>query len=306
MRLSRYPNQEFNHAVDVNNAAEKFIKRDPTITNFNAITVSHVLFSIRPEVEGKGGRTVMVTEMATDHIKTIISYAAADANAQERIDFYQKISTQPGFGVPVSKMFEGFVLSWLYACSNVAPLRCFATGQLELEIPACREGQTTFFDGENRLGKVNGDKLLPLCLLPTSKSFPTANAIVITNEFIITVQVTISDQHSAKKSGFDAIKKLIPTDLRRDNWRYVFITDDDDRAVSLRNQTLFELPKGTLVYSGVFDIGRSGVTRKHMEAYNEKKEVSGSWLHGIGAYWGITSNPPTSNPPAEIVRRSTM
>ena len=306
MDISRDPNQEFDHAVDVKNAAEKFIKRDPTITNFNAITVSHVLFSIRPEVERKGGRRVMVAEMATDHIKTIISYAAADANAQERIDFYQKISTQPAFRVPAGKMFEGFVLSWLYARSNVEPIHCFATGQPVLEIPACGEKQTTFFDGKSRLRIVNGDKLLPLCLLPISKSFPTADAIVITNEFIITIQVTISDQHSAKKSGFDAIKNLIPTDLKRNNWRHVFITDDDDRASSLRNQTLLELPEGTVVYSGVFDIGQTGVTRKHMEAYNKKKEVSGSWLHGIGAYWGITSNPPTSNPPAEIVWRSTM
>ncbi len=150
---------------------------------------------------------------------------------------------------------------------------CFATGQLDLEIPACGEEQTTFFDSKNRLENVNGDKFLPLCLLPTSKSFPSADAIVITDEFVITIQVTVSDQHSTKGSGFTDIKKLIPHGLRRDNWRHVFITDDDDdRAVSLRNQTLRGLPEDILVYSGVFDIGRSSVTRKHMEAFNEKKK----------------------------------
>ncbi len=213
----------------------------------------------------------MVSEMATDHIKTIISYAAADANAQERIDFYQKISTQPAFRVPAGKMFERFVLSWLYARSNVEPIHCFATGQPDLEIPVCGEEQTTFFDRKNRLENVNGDEL-PLCLLPTSKTFHTADAIVITDMFFITIQVTTSDRHSAKGSDFTDIKKLIPHGLRRDNWRHVFITDDDDRAVSLRNQTLCGLPKDILVYSAVFDIGRSGVTPKDMEAFNERSK----------------------------------
>src|SRR6266571_7772227 len=132
-----------------------------------------------------------------------------------------------------------------------------------------RRGADDFFRQQEPFGE---RELLPLCLLPTSKSFPSADAIVITDEFVITIQVTVSDQHSTKGSGFTDIKKLIPHGLRRDNWRHVFITDDDDdRAVSLRNQTLRGLPEDILVYSGVFDIGPSSVTRKHMEAFNEKK-----------------------------------
>ncbi len=262
------------------------------------------LFSIRPKDQNRNGRMIQITEMATDHIKTIISYAATDAKAQEQIKFYHTISTQPGFRASAGKMFERFVLSWLYARSNMEPIHCFATGQLDLEIPACGEEQTTFFNSKNCLENVNWDQFLPLCLLPTSKSFPSADAIVITDESVITIQVTVSDQHSKKGSGFTDIKKLIPPGLRRDNWRHVFITDDDDRAVSLRNQTLRGLLEDILLYSGVFDIGRSSVTRKHMEAFNEKK-VSGFWLHRIAAYWGI-SNPPTSNPSGEIVWSPTM
>ncbi len=69
---------------------------------------------------------IQITEMATDHIKTIISYAAADAKAQERIKFYHTISTQPGFRASAGEMFERFVLSWLYAQSNVEPIRCIS------------------------------------------------------------------------------------------------------------------------------------------------------------------------------------
>ncbi|KAI9441165.1 hypothetical protein BJY52DRAFT_502931 [Lactarius psammicola] len=261
---------EDSHERRVKNAAKMFVKNPPITAEFDETKVFHVLFSIRPDKEDRNGRMIQIVEIATDHIETIISYAAADAKAQERIDFYQEISRRPEFRVSAGKMFKGFVLSWLYACSGVEPIRCFATGQPDLEIPACGKEKTTFFDSENRLGKVQGDEP-PLCFLPTSESFPTGSAVVITHEFIITIQVTVSDQHSAKGSDFADIKKLIPPGLSRDKWRHVFITDDDDRGVSLRNQAMGELPEDVLVYSGVFDIGRSGVTREDMEAFDEKK-----------------------------------
>ncbi|KAH9035816.1 hypothetical protein EDB84DRAFT_1577925 [Lactarius hengduanensis] len=274
VQLARDPAKGHHHAIIVNNAADAFVERPPPRTTFDAIEVFHVLFSVRPEVEeDRGGRTVPVAVIATEHIKRIISCAAAGAVARKRIEFYRIISTQPSFKVSAGKMFEGFVLSWLYTNSNVDPLRCFATGQLDLEIPACGEEQTTFFDSKNGLEKVNRDKL-PLCLLPTSEDFPTAKAIVITDEFVITIQVITSDRHSAKGSDLADIKKLIPPGLGRDKWCHVFITDNDSRAISLRNQTLPELPKDILVYSGVFNIGWSGVTRKHMESFDEKKKIA--------------------------------
>ncbi|KAI9454998.1 hypothetical protein BJY52DRAFT_1417649 [Lactarius psammicola] len=251
--------------VRVENAAQEFIKHAATTTMFDEMKVSHLLFSIRPVKQCRDERRIQIAEVATDHIRTVISYAAAEVKAQERIDFYQTVSTHPWFRVSAGVMFKGLVCSWLYARSNVPPLRCFATGMLDLEIPACGQDQTTFFGSKNGLKNVNGDKKLPLCLLPTSENFPTADAIV-------TIQVTISDCHDAKKSGFDTIKKLIPSDFRRDKWHHVFITDDDRRAVSLRNQTLNEDLGDILIYSGVFDISRSGVTREDMEAYDEKKK----------------------------------
>ncbi|KAI9433099.1 hypothetical protein BJY52DRAFT_842838 [Lactarius psammicola] len=258
---------EDSHEHMVKNAAKFFVKT-VTTPEFDETKVPHRLFSIRPKKEDREGRKIQIPEIATDHIKTIISYAAADATAQDRIDFYQTISTQPGFMAYAGEMFQGFVLSWLYARSGVAPIRCLAAGQPDLEIPACGK-KTTFFDSENRLGKVQGDEP-PLCFLPTSKSFPNGSAVVITNEFVITIQVIVSDQHSAKGSDLADIKKLIPPGLSRDKWRHVFITDDDDRGVLLRNQAMGELPEDILVYSGVFDIGRSGVTREDMEAFDDE------------------------------------
>ncbi|KAH9031086.1 hypothetical protein EDB84DRAFT_180018 [Lactarius hengduanensis] len=251
-------------------AAGEFVKDPLTIPRFNKSKVSHLLFSIRPESQNRKGRRRQISEMATDHIKMIISYAAAEATAQDRIYFYQTISTRPEFSAPADKMFKAFVLCWLYARPNVESLRCFATDQPDLEIPACGEKQTTFFDSKNGLRTVNGNKL-PLCLLPRSANFTTADAIVITGESIITIQVTLSDRHSAEGSGVDEINKLVPCRLRRDKLRHVFVTNDVNMAASLRNQTFTEIPENIIIYSGAFDIGRSGVTREHMEVFNEKK-----------------------------------
>ncbi|KAH9172974.1 hypothetical protein EDB89DRAFT_1905677 [Lactarius sanguifluus] len=234
--------------------------------NFDQSKVSHHLFSVRPVGQSRAEREDHIAEIATDHIKDIISYAAADANAQ----------------YPAGAMFEGFVLSWLYARPNAEPLRCFATNQADLEIPACGKDQTTFIDRNSTLSTkdVNGCDKPPFCLLPKPKNFPTADAIVITDEFVITIQVTVSNQHGAKKDGFDEIKKIIPASLRTQKnkpkqykpWRHVFITHSDNEAESLRKQNLPGLPDGALLYSGVFDILRSGVKGEHVEAFNEKQK----------------------------------
>ncbi|KAH9003452.1 hypothetical protein EDB86DRAFT_2362458 [Lactarius hatsudake] len=265
--LARDPAEEHHHAIAVNKSADAFVKRPPPGITFDAIQVFHVLFSVRPEVdEDKGGRRVPVAEMASEHIREIISCAAAGAEAQKRIEFFQTISTQPAFKGSAGDMFEGFVLSWLYAGSNLGPLRWFATGQPILEIPACGKEKTTFFGSKNGLTNVKWDEL-PLCLLPTVKNFPTADAIVITDESIITIQVTVSYKHKVKEVGFTKIEKLISSYVTRDKWFHVFVTDDDNTAASLLNQYLPEVPEDVVIYSAVFDTGRLAVTRENMKAY---------------------------------------
>ncbi|KAI9429607.1 hypothetical protein H4582DRAFT_2065041 [Lactarius indigo] len=136
---------EEEHGYMVTNAAHSFVENPRAIANFEESKVSRLLFPVQPKGQDRTGRNIQVAEMATDYIKEIISYVAADASAQDHINFFQKISTQPSLRVPASRMFKGFVLSWLYARPNVEPLRCFTTGQEVLEILACGTKQTAFF-----------------------------------------------------------------------------------------------------------------------------------------------------------------
>ncbi|KAH9000665.1 hypothetical protein EDB86DRAFT_2905474 [Lactarius hatsudake] len=234
----------------------------------------------------------------------IVLYAAADANAQERSEFYHTISKQPGFRASAGIMFKRSVLYWLSSPPNVEPLHCYSTltasGWPDLQVPMCGK-QTTFISSLTALDKVKMDKL-PWCLLPTSPSFTTVDAIIFTDQFIIMVQVTISDKCGTKRSDFVDIEEFIPPHIRKDRkWRHVLITNDEDNAASLRCRTahtLSDLPKSTRIYSGVFDVGRSEITRKHMETFNKNNkhalknnvndncivgsEVSGTFLRNWG------------------------
>lgn len=53
----------------------------------------------------------------------------------------------------------------------------------------------------------------PKCLILTSRTFPTLDAVVLTSNAVITVKITISSTHDANKTGFDLIYNNLPDAL---------------------------------------------------------------------------------------------
>ena len=92
--LTRKPAREVGHEHAVKEAALRFVKDPGAIkVEFDPIRAPHILFSIQPQDDSEGGRALFVIKIATNRINKIISDAAANAPAQERIEFYQTIST---------------------------------------------------------------------------------------------------------------------------------------------------------------------------------------------------------------------
>lgn len=278
LELSRNPSSEVLHEDDVICAAEEFVRLAPTISDSRV----NVLFSMEPNGVTKELRKIPIGHIATDRIRDIILYAAADAEAQDRIRFYITISKQPGFRMSAGKMFKDLVLSWFHAHTNDFILPCtIAQGtSSSLQIPACGKSHTVFFGSKNALRKdlraIRGLKELPLLLLPTSPAFPTADAIVLTEKFIITIQVTNSDSQTANGAGFAIIEDYLPCVTKRSKkWCHVFITDNENNATSLRSQAFSDLPSKVQIYSAVFDVGTPSVDRKHVEEFkNQMNKVS--------------------------------
>lgn len=105
-------------------------------------------------------------------------------------------------------------------------------------------------------------------MLPTTSLTSAAiDAIILTAHSLITVQVTISYRHSAKKRGFEEVSDSGIKKHR--TWKHVFITDEDYRAGPLRRQALKGLPEGISIYSAVFDVGRSDITVEDLKAFEE-------------------------------------
>ncbi|KAH9035043.1 hypothetical protein EDB85DRAFT_1889544 [Lactarius pseudohatsudake] len=82
------------------------------------------------------------------------------------------------------------------------------------------------------------------CLVPVSATFPTLDAIVITHEFVITVQMSVASRGDADNIGFEKVHDYLPSKvLATRQWCHVFLTDTGDKANLLRRQTLTEIPE---------------------------------------------------------------
>ena len=319
--LAGDPDSEHAYESSVKSSAILFIRNPRAFSplSYDPITVPHRLFSLHPEKKSeegsKKGRQVLIADVATDRIKAIISYAAADAEAEERVKFYYMISKEPTFSTGQGKMFERFVLTWL-SSFNMAPLSCtprHANGrQPELKIPSCGCD-----DAHKICGSLNdlhntSVNALPFCFLPSSASFATADAIVITKQFIITIQVTIARSHDAKGKGFVDIKASLPTipstpekrgtkkskpKPKSRTWCHVFITDDSDKAGRLRNQNLPELPIETYVYSAVFDVGQFKLDSDRMRRLDDARVrwFSIDWILVLIGETATRRGQPTAN-----------
>ena len=275
LNLSRHRSAEVLHGAEVIQAAKDFIKSAPTTSRVNMVTASHILFKMEPEGVTEELRQISIWSIATDRIKDIILYAAAEADAQVRIKFYQTISKHPRLKTFVGQMFEDIVLAWFYSHSNGHMPCVAAQGTYSLQIPACGEDHTVFFGNNIAAMQTNVlAKTLPLLLLPLSPSF--ADAIVLTEKFIITIQATIAYRHSVDPRGFAIIEEYLPrTTKRSKEWCHVFITNDENGAAFLRSQFLSNLPSHIQIYSAVFDVGTPGILpsilRKHVEGFNDRR-----------------------------------
>ena len=111
-------------------------------------------------------------------------------------------------------MFKIHVLLYFWHSPNFSSLfqcTCVKGNLCILKIPSF-QGNLKFFSKAEEL-KNMGEPGKPICLVPTSRIFPTLNAIVLTNNAVITVQITITLKHDMEEQEFDLIYRNLPPDL---------------------------------------------------------------------------------------------
>ena len=239
-------------------------------------------------------------EFGTNRLREIFERTYSQQDHAVRCSFYRTIRGHPWFASPARQIFEIHVLLWFWHASNSS---CFlgctgaAASSPQLYVYPCRDN-LKFFHRPEELKDISepGSKLI--CLVPTSRTFPTLSAVVLTNYDVITIQITIALEHDANEQEFDLIYRNLPPGLlaRRPTRHHVFITDKEINAKSLREQNHTQVPNGTLVYSTAIGVeyldSNAAATEERMDALQQAR-VSMNWLFEIWYLLGNMQAPPS-------------
>ncbi|KAH9077651.1 hypothetical protein EDB83DRAFT_2345111 [Lactarius deliciosus] len=269
------PNQVWHHRLAVASAAYEFTSNVKQFDGLNAALVSHRLFTVRPT---KNSRQHVTAEFASRHLLGFVSRAYAERDRAMRLSFYKQISGHAWFSTSAGRIFETHVLIWSRYTSAGDCLTCTRAVEASplLSIPACGKNMEFFSKAEDLKNMVD-DHERRKCLVPVSQTFPTLDAIFITHEFVITVQMTISSKHDAKQIGFDKVYQNLPSSVVAKRQKcHVFLTDTEDKANLLRTQKLTDLPKKMViqVYSSFVSIEELDpmLTQERVEKLEDDKE----------------------------------
>ena len=264
---------------DALQAASELIKNAGHFTDFQVPSAMHQIFVVRPSPDS---REIASVEFGTNHLRDIVARAYAQRYGQldhaVRYSFYRTIREHSCFASPARQMFEIHLLLWLCQDShNTLSCTGLAASSPPLQI-SMSWNNLRFFNKVEELKDIS-ETQQSMCLVPTSRTFPTLSAVILTGYAVITVQITFALKHDMKEEEFDLIYKNLPPDLlaKQPGRYHVFITDKAINARSLREQNQTQVPNGTLVYSTVIGVERmesmSPATEESVDAL-EKARVS--------------------------------
>jgi hypothetical protein len=250
---------------------------------------SHTLFTVFPNDQ----RTDFTLRVTTPYLRGLVMEEIAKFDTADQISFYHRASSLPQFRGTLGYMFEECFLVWLYSAERANALSCTAESTTSANPPRATTSATSANPlratrstrsksklsnvaadeqaelrlhplGRERLTVVNGDSSFanakdshtPFGWVPASRTFPTFDAVICTDKNIITIQVTVSSEHTMERDGFDRLKHRLPVKFQRTRtWCHVFVTDCPEKADSLRKQH-HQVAKdmNISIYSAVLDV----------------------------------------------------
>ena len=293
LRFAREPEAICTHEQDVFDAAFELAKDASRFTDRQSLLAMHQTFVARPSPES---RRMAIVEFGTNRLREIFIRTYAQQDHAVRCSFYRTIRGHPWFASPACQLFETHILLWFWHnYGNILVCTGAAASSPQLQISPCQNNLKFFYKAEELkdISEPGGS----ICLVPTSQTFPTLGAVVLTYNAVITLQITISLKLNANEQEFDLIYNNLPLDLlAKRRYRYhVFITDKEINAKSLREQNRTQVPNGTLVYSTAIGVESFGsmapVTEERVDAL-EKARVSMYWLYAIWYLLGNMQVPP--------------
>jgi hypothetical protein len=178
----------------------------------------------------------MVADVPTDYLNQIIAEATAAAVHSQQMEFYGKISRHSSFNSLAGYIFKTFFCAWFLGSQKLPTLHCHpllphTRSDLQV-IPVCHEvHRISDMEPLKDAGQLNpsfGWWLDP-------PSFTTINAIACTDNYIITMQVTVTPTCCVDLAVLDKMKENFPpTFLAKHKWCHIFVTDDEYKVAKLQ------------------------------------------------------------------------
>ncbi|KAI0299681.1 hypothetical protein B0F90DRAFT_602363 [Multifurca ochricompacta] len=292
MNLMTDPGEIRGHTERVKDAALHFAKHFDDFTRqdkVNAMAISHTLFTIRPKGLPSEERSSAIGRIESSYLNRFVIEAIVTQDVLQQIEFYNLVSRHPWFRGSAGYMFEMAVLSWLCANSESNELPCTParSASPQLTIPVCQGWCMLSYKDQHTL-KYLTDCKRPFCVIPipASKTFPAVDAMIFTDDHIITIQVTITPEHSVKSTGLLQIADSLTKGFRKSRkWCHVFITDRAKNAESLlrrwteKDVKIKDYDIFISMYSAVLD-GKDFCRIKDEEKWKESR-VCGSRLYVV-------------------------
>ena len=287
LKFAQNPKAIGRHEQDVFRAAFELTKDASNYPSFKVPSATYWIFVVRPSPDS---REIASVEFGTNRLREIFVRAYTQQDHAVRYSFYRTIRGHPWFASLAGQIFEIHVLLWFWHTESYRNLSCtYATERTpRLLIPSCQENLKFFYKAEELKDISEPEK--PLCLVPTSRTFPSLDAVVLTSNTVITIKITIAFKHSANEEEFDLIYRNLPPGLlqKRPYRNHVFVTDKEINAKSLREQkslqNLTENPKGIAIFSTAIGVdyldSTAPATEERVDAL-EKARVSIYWLYPI-------------------------
>ena len=279
LRFTEEPEVISAYNQDVFQIASELTKDPSHFIDFKSPSATHRIFVVRPS---SNSRRMAIVEFGTNRLREIFARAYIQQDSTVRSSFYSRIREHPWFASPARQLIEIYVLLWFWHSRFNEYLWCTGTSARlsSLEIPSCQDNLKFFYMAEELKDISEPEK--PICLVPTSRTFPTLSAVVLTSNAVITVQITIALKHDANEQEFDLIYRNLPPDLlkKRPKRFHAFITDNEINAKSLREQNQAQIPNGTLVYSTATGAYWNIATEERVSAL-EQARVSMYWSYAI-------------------------
>jgi len=217
------------------------------------------LLAIRPKGLEAHQRVTIVAEISTSYLHQIIVQEITASPCNWQTGFYGIINKHPSFTSLARNIFKIYFYAWvLCRCQLKLPTPYISPTGLDIGsdlqvIPACKE--VCWITGSSFLKNASRFKI-PFGWLPITKAFSPIDAIICTDQHIVTIQTSVSAIQCVRLEVLKDIKENFPQAFQaKRTWCHVIVTDDGDRAKNLQIQGLKALTENNVsIYSTVLNI----------------------------------------------------